>query len=151
MNIWTVILLLAVSFAVVLYVLIEVIGVKTNKILGPPLAVAIIVVLLAGLSYYLLGEKSINVVITSDEDVLYKAAIKFDDDVWEKEGAFLFSSKTRGIPVIDYRQQVKDYLAGNEVKLCNDYSSQAIGTGRYSQAVGVVTVCVNKKGIRWYL
>ena len=150
MNIWSVILLAVVSVSLVFYVLTAVLGVKSEKIFGPPLMIAIVTVLLAGFGYYLLGEKSIYVVITSDEQVLHKSSVKFNDEVWHKEGAFLFSAVTMGIPVINYSQQVKDLLAGDEVKLCRDYSSQTIGTGRYKKEAGIIAVCVNKKGLRWY-
>lgn len=150
MNVWVVILLAVVSVSLVFYFLTAVLGVKSEKIIGPPLIIAIIVVLLAGLSYYLVWEKSIYVVITSDEQVLQKREIKYKDDIWHKESVFVFSAKARGVPLIDYRQQVKDFLAEGEVKLCRVYSSQATGTGRYKKEAGVVSVCVNKKGLRWY-
>ena len=150
MNIWIVILLATVSVGLIFYFLTAVLGIQSDKILGPPLMIAIITVLLAGLSYYLVWEKSIYVVISSDESVLYKNAIEFNGDVWQEDEVFRFSSETRGVPVIDYREQIKDFLAADEVKLCRDYKSHAIGSGRYKKEAGSVTVCVNKKGVRWY-
>jgi len=144
-----VVLLSVVSVALVLYFLTAVLGVKSDKLFGPPLIIAIIVVLLAGLSYYLLSEKSIFVVIKADERVLQKRAIKFNDDILHSDDVFVFSAITRGIPVIDYSQQVKDFLAEDELKLCRDYMSQAKGTGRYEKEAGSVSICINKKGVRW--
>lgn len=149
MNVWMVVLLSVVSVALVLYFLTAVLGVKSDKLFGPPLIIAIIVVLLAGLSYYLLSEKSIFVVIKADERVLQKRAIKFNDDILHSDDVFVFSAITRGIPVIDYSQQVKDFLAEDELKLCRDYMSQAKGTGRYEKEAGSVSICINKKGVRW--
>ena len=150
MNVWVVILLATVSVGIVFYFLTEVLGLKSEKIFGPPLIISIFVVLLAGLSYYLVWEKSIYVVIKSDEQILQKREIKYNDKIWDQEGVFVFSAVTRGIPVINYQLQVKDFLAEDVIKLCRDYSSQVTGTGRYEKEAGVVTVCVNKKGMRWY-
>ncbi len=150
MNVWLVILLAVVSVAAVFYFLVAVLGVKSDKLLGPPLAIAISVVLLAGLSYYLLGEKSIYVVIELDDRVLQKRAIAFGDDIVNTDDVFVFSSSTRGISVIDYKQQVKEFLAADEVELCQNYSSQSVGTGRYKKEAGSVTICVTKKGARWH-
>jgi len=150
MNVWIVILLAVVSVSLILYFLVAVLGVKSEEIFGRPLMIAIIVTLLAGLSYYLMWEKSIHVVIKSDEDIFYKSEIGFNNDIWNKEGVFVFSSVTRGIPTIDYSQQVKDFLAKDQVKLCRDYKSETIGAGRYEKKGGSLTICVNKKGMRWY-
>jgi len=150
MNVWLVILLAVVSVAVVFYFLVAVLGVKSDKLLGPPLAIAISVVLLAGLSYYLLGEKSIYVVIELDDRVLQKRAVAFREDILDADNVFLFSSITRGISVIDYKPQVKEFLMTDEVELCKNYSSQSLGTGRYKKEAGSVTICVTKKGARWY-
>lgn len=150
MNVWMVILLAIVSVGLVFYVLTAVLGIKSDKLLGPPLMIAVVVMLLTGLSYYLLWEKSINVVITADGRVLHKRAIKFNDDVLHSDDVFVFTAVTRGIPLIDYSQQVKDFLAEDEVKLCRDYMSETIGSGRYKQEASPVAVCVNKKGVRWY-
>lgn len=149
MNVWLVILLAVVSVAAVFYFLVAVLGVKSDKLLGPPLAIAIVVVLLAGLSYYLLGEKSIYVVIETDDRVLQKRAIAFNDDILNTDDVFVFSSVTRGIAVIDYKQQVKEFLAADEVKLCKNYGSESVGSGRYKKEAASVTICVTKKGARW--
>jgi len=150
MNVWLVILLAVVLIGIVFYFLTVVIGVKSEKIFGPPLIVSIIIVLLVGLGYYLVWEKSIYVVIKSDGHVLQKREIKYKDDILQKENVFVFSAVTRGISVIEYAQQVKDFLVKDEVELCRDYSSQSTGTGRYEKEAGIVTVCVNKKGLRWH-
>lgn len=150
MNIWTVILLTLVSVGLVFYFLVAVVGVKTGKLFGPPLMISISVVLVAGLSYYLVSEKSIYVVIKSGESILRKSSIEFNDEMWQNDELFMFSSVTRGVPVIDYTQLVKDFLASDEARLCRDYQSDDRGSGRYKKEAGTVTVCVNKKGIRWY-
>lgn len=150
MNVWTVILLVIVIVSITLYFLVAIVGLKTRKIFGTPLAITIIAVLLVGLSYYLVWEKSVYVVITVDENVLQKRAIKFSDDVLNKNDIFIYSSVTRGIPVIDYKQQVKDFLTNDKVMLCRDYKSQATGEGRYRKEAGKVSICINKKGVRWY-
>jgi len=150
MNVWLVILLTVVSIAVVLYFMVAVLGVKSDKLLGPPLAIAISVVLLAGLSYYFLGEKSIYIVIETDDRVLQKRAVAFSEEVINADDVFIFSSSTRGISVIDYKQQVKQFLAADETMLCKKYSSQTLGSGRYKKEAAAVTICVNRKGIRWY-
>ena len=150
MNVWIVILLVVVSVGLIFYFLTAVLGVKSEKLFGLPLIIAIAVVLLVGLSYYLLGEKSIYVVINYDEDTLQKRAVKFNDDIWHEKDVFVFSSVTRGIPIIDYRQQVKEFLTKDEDKLCRDYKSKIIGSGRYETKGGPVSICVNKKGARWY-
>jgi len=150
MNVWVVILLVTVSTGLVFYFLKAVLGVKSEKIFGPLLIISVIVVLLAGLGYYLLWEKSIYVVIKSDDHILQKREVKYRDDILQKESVFVFSAVTRGISVINYTQQVKDFLAKAEVALCRDYSSQSTGTGRYEKKAGIVTVCVSKKGLRWY-
>lgn len=150
MNVWTVVLLTIVSVGLILYFLVVVVGVGSDKLFGLPLIVAVIIVIFVGFSYYLLCQKLIYVVIKSDENVLYKNTIKSSDKIWHKDEEFRFSSKTRGIPVIDYRQQVKDFLASEEDKLCRDYKSHTIGSGRYTKEGGLVTVCVDKKGLRWY-
>ena len=150
MNVWTVILLSIVSIGLIIYFLVAVMNVKTETIFGPPLIIAIVVVVLAGLNYYLLWEKSVYIVIKTGESVLHKGEIEFNDDIWNKDEIFRFSAETRGIPVIDYRQQLKDFLAADEIKLCRDYSSETTGSGRYESKAHPVTVCVNKKGVRWY-
>ena len=150
MNIWLVILVTIVSVSLVLYLLVVVLGVKSDKLFGPPLMTAIIVVLLAGLSYYLLWDKSIYVVIKSGESVLHKSSIAFNDEVWQKDDVFMFRSKTRGIDGIDFRQQIREFLAGDELELCRDYTSKATGSGRYKSTEAIITICVNKKGLRWY-
>lgn len=149
MNVWTVILLTIVSVGLVFYFLTAVLGVKSSKLFGLPLILVIITVLLGGLSYYFLWEKSIYVVIKSGKSVLYKNTIKFNGDGWKEDEEFSFSAKNRGVPVINYRQQIKDFLVSGEVKLCRDYKSHAIGSGRYKKEAGSVSVCVNKKGARW--
>jgi len=150
MNVWAVILLTIVLIGVVFYVLTAVLGVKSDKILGPPLAISIIVVLLAGLSYYLVWEKSIYIVVEANDRILEKRSIAYTDDVLSSDDVFVFSSVTRGISVIDYKQQVKDFLAADEVKLCREYSSETKGTGRYKKEASSLSICVNKKGVRWY-
>lgn len=149
MNVWTVILLTIVSVGLILYFLTAVLGIKSNKLLGLPLILTVISILLGGLSYNFLWEKSIYVVIKSGDSVLYINTIKFNDDSWKKDEEFIFSAKTRGIPIIDYRQQIKDFLVSGDVKLCRDYTSHAIGFGRYKKEAGFVSVCVSKKGVRW--
>lgn len=149
MSIWTVIFLAIVSISLVLYFLIVVLGFKPDKVFGPSLSIAIIVMLLAGLGYYLVWEKSINVVIKSAESVLYKSSIEVNDTMWQQDELFVFSSETSGIFALDYRQQVKELLAADEEKICRDYPSQTIGSGRYQQGGEAISVCVNKKGVGW--
>jgi len=151
MNVWIVILITVILVGLVLYFLTAVLGMKSENIFGPPLIISIVAVLLAGLSYYLVWEKSIYVVIESDDQVLQKREVKYKDDILQKESIFVFSSVTRGISVINYRQLVNDFIASDEVKLCRDFNSQTTGTGRYEKEATTVTVCVNKKGLRWYL
>jgi len=151
MNIWAVILFIVVSVSLLLYLMVAVFGVRVEKVFGRPFKIAIIVILFAGFSYYLFWEKSIHVEIKSGETSFHKSVIAFNEGMWEKEELFRFSSVTRGIHLIDYRQQIKDFLSGDEDKLCRNYSSQAIGTGRYKSDISIIVVCVNKKGFRWYL
>jgi len=150
MNVWMVILLTIVITAVVIYFLTAVLAVRMDKIFGTPLMLAIITILLAGVSYYFVWEKSIYVVIKADESAFYKSAIPVSDDMWKKEELFRYSSETRGVGLIDFSQQVKELLSADKVKLCRDYISNATGTGRYKSEAGVVVVCVNKKGLRWH-
>jgi len=150
MNVWLVILLSIVLVAIVLYVLVAVVGVKSSNIIGPPLAIAILIVLFAGLSYYLLWEKSIHVVIEADDRVLQKRAINYNDDVMKSDDVFVFSSSTRGIHAINYKPQVEKFLAADDVESCQEYDSQTTGTGRYKKESGGVSICINKKGVRWF-
>lgn len=144
-----VVLLSLVFLGLVFYFLTEVLSIKSDKLIGPPLLISIVVVLLAGLSYYLVWEKSIYVEIKADDLVIQKRTIEFNDDILSSDGVFVFTAVTIGIPFIDYSQQVKDFLSNNELKLCRNYMSQTIGTGRYKKEARPVTICINKKGARW--
>ncbi|MDH5426267.1 MAG: hypothetical protein OEY29_14860 [Gammaproteobacteria bacterium] len=149
MNVLLVILLSIVFVGLIFYVLKSMPGMDTKNLSGPPLIIAIILVLLTGLSFYLLSEKSIYVVIQTDERVLQKRAIGFTDDILDSKDEFVYSSVTSGIPHINYYQQVKDFLSGDATELCRSYMSQATGSGRYKREARAVSVCLNKEGIRW--
>lgn len=149
MNFWLLFLLILVISLALNYFIVK-LGYNTRKLVGTPFIWVVLAVLLGGLVYYLVWEKSVYVEIKVDDQVLYKSKVKYESKHWNDDRTFRYSSVTRGIDEIDYRALVNELLAEDTITLCQEYQSQAKGTGRYKHEAGAVTVCVNKKGVRWF-